>query len=445
MTQRSFSWNWRASNAHMLFLQTFLELRPVEPHPALPDGQTWETVLGEPTEAAITRFQVQNALTKATLPEHLDHAFTVNQLKGMLQERNLPTSGRKEELITRLVQADQAGMFSLLPPERLLRCTPYGRQLIEEWYGDPATPSRLKDKAIVTIAVSVLAWLVKEAILPEIIGSAAYDLLTQVDAPAARQLGVTRPETGKTGHTYVTSALKLEWCFVRAGYFWMGSEAHDREAQEDEKPRHRLYLPSYYLGKYPITNRQYQVFVQATGHQKPYHWTNGRIPPGKENHPVTYVYWSDAVAFCRWAAKISGTPVRLLTEAEWEKGARGEKGYRYPWGNQWRSDYCNAENRIKDTTPVDKYPRGVSPYGAYDMVGNVYEWTGTLHRPYPYVTEDGRENMDYYLEGLWVLRGGVWWKNRQAMRGASRYPYDYDWGGTGLGFRMGWSAPSFSL
>lgn len=442
MTQRPFSWNWRASNAHMLFLQTFLELRPVEPHPLLPDGLSWETALQEPPEEAIKRFQVQGVLAEASLPERLERAFTADQLKELLRQRSLPVSGRKEELITRLIHADEAALYPLLPSERLLRCTPYGRQLIEEWYNNPATPTRLKDKALVTIAVTVLAWLVKEAILPEVIGSAAYDLLTQVDAPAARHLGVTRPEMGKTGHTYVTSALKLEWCFVRAGYFWMGSDATDREARDDEKPRHRLYLPAYYLGKYPITNRQYQVFVQATGHNKPYHWTNGRIPSGKENHPVISVYWSDAVAFCRWAAKMSGTPVRLLTEAEWEKGARGEKGYRYPWGNQWRTDYCNAENRIKDTTPVDSYRSGVSPYGAYDMVGNVWEATSSLHRPYPYVADDGREDMD--ANGLRVWRGGSWWTDPQYARAAYRFHSRDSWYG-GYGFRVGWSAPSSFL
>ena len=119
---------------------------------------------------------------------------------------------------------------------------------------------------------------------------------------------------------------------------------------------------------------------------------------------------------------------------------RGEKGYRYPWGNTWYSGYSNTEDREKGTTPVGDYPSGASPYGAHDMIGNVWEWTSSLYRPYPYRADDGRENMD--AEDYRVIRGSAWWNDYKAARAACRtlglglgYIGDFD------GFRVGWSAP----
>ena len=434
----SFAFNWRKSTPHMLFLQTFLKMRPANEHPPLPGDSNWHALLEEPPEKAIERFLVQRALVRASLSERLDYHFKATQLKEMARRRELPVSGRKDELIARLIQSDEAGMYQDVPRTELLQCSDYGRRQIEEFMANPTTITRLKDKKWAVAAVAVLSWVVLEALLPELIGSAAYDLLTQIDAPAARGLKQYRPQIGATKYTYVTSALKLEWCFVPAGYFWLGSADNDPDAIGDEKPQHRIYLPAYYLGKYPITNQQYQVFVQSTGHRKPGHWENGRIPRGQADHPATYVYWSDTVAFCQWAARVSGVPIRLLTEAEWEKGARGEKGYRYPWGNTWYSGYSNSENKEKGTTPVGHYPRGASPYGAHDMVGNVWEWTSSLYRPYPYRADDGRENMD--AEGSRVIRGGSWYSDSKWARAAYRHRRtDYYW--YVLGFRVGWSAP----
>ena len=437
MPQRfSFAFKWRKSVPHVMFLNTFLELRPADEHPIY-SSKEWETWLGHTPEEAIKIFLVQNALVKATLAERLDYHFKAKELKEMARERNLPFSGRRKgELIAQLIETDEAGMYQALPEGELLKCSGYGRHQIEEFMADPNIGTHLRDKKWVALVVAVLSWVVVEALLPELIGSAAYDLLTQIDVPAARKLKRVRPHIGTTKYTYVTSALKLEWCFVPAGYFWMGSADNDPDARDDEKPQHRLYLPAYYLGKYPITNQQYQVFVQSTGHRQPEHWENGRIPHGQSAHPVTYVSWSDAVAFCGWAARLSGVPIRLLTEAEWEKGARGEKGYRYPWGNTWRSGYSNSENREEGTTPAGHYPRGISPYGAHDMIGNVWEWTSSLYRPYPYRADDGRENMN--VEEWRVLRGGSWLSDSKWARAASRPRpryWFYD------GFRVGWSAP----
>jgi formylglycine-generating enzyme required for sulfatase activity len=126
------------------------------------------------------------------------------------------------------------------------------------------------------------------------------------------------------------------------------------------------------------------------------------------------------MAYCRWLAEKTGKPYRLPGEAEWEKAARGaDDGRIYPWGNSWDAGWCNASEGGKGgTTPVGAYPQGASPYGLLDMAGNVYEWTLSLYRRYPYRWGDGRE--DPYADGSRVLRGGCWDKGRRSARVSSR-------------------------
>ena len=214
--------------------------------------------------------------------------------------------------------------------------------------------------------------------------------------------------------------LEPEMILIPAGEFLMGSDPSvDKDAQDDgEQPQHTLYLPDYYLAKMPVTNGQYPAFMQATGHRQPKHWTGGKPPRGKENHPVVHVSWHDAIAYCRWLAEVTGKPYRLPSEAEWEKGARGSDGRIYPWGNQWDAEQCNSREGGKGgTTPVGAYPEGATPYGLLDMAGNVWEWTRSVHKDYPYVPEDGRE--DLQTGGDRVLRGGSWFYDRGYARCAS--------------------------
>ena len=153
-----------------------------------------------------------------------------------------------------------------------------------------------------------------------------------------------------------------------------------------------------------MTNAQYAAFVQAAGHRRPKHWKGGKPPKGKEYHPVVNVSCHDAVAYCNWLAEVTGKPYGLPSEAEWEKGTRGTDGRIYPWGNQWDAKRANIGR--EDTTPVGAYPEGASPYGLLDMIGNVYEWTRSVYRDYPYNPNDGREDLE--AEGDRVLRGGSW-------------------------------------
>ena len=178
---------------------------------------------------------------------------------------------------------------------------------------------------------------------------------------------------------------------------------------DDEKPLHRVNLDAFLIARVPITNAQYQLFVQQTGHPAPSHWEEGRPPKGLESHPVVNVTWHDAVAYCQWLSQVVGKHITLPSEAQWEKAARGQPGQtRLPVGRQLRQPArCNTSNwGWVGTTPVGIFPGGASPYGVLDMSGNVWEWTTSLYQPYPYRADDGRNNPD--AEGHRVVRGGSW-------------------------------------
>ena len=236
--------------------------------------------------------------------------------------------------------------------------------------------------------------------------------------------------------------LEPEMILIPAGEFLMGSDPQkDKYAKDNEQPQHGLYLPDYYIAKIPVTNAQYAAFLEATGHDQPRHWEGVRLPRGKEDHPVIWVTWHDAMAYCNWLAEKTGKPYRLPSEAEWEKAARGTDGRIFPWGNQWDRKRCNTlESRIDDTTPVGAYPEGASPYGLLDMVGNVWEWTSSLYEPYPYKPYDGRE--DPAADSPRVLRGGSWLPNRRLARCAVRYGLNPDFRSSDHGFRVAASPSS---
>jgi formylglycine-generating enzyme required for sulfatase activity len=127
-----------------------------------------------------------------------------------------------------------------------------------------------------------------------------------------------------------------------------------------------------------VTNAQYSLFSNATGHACPPHWPGRKYPSGTALHPVTNVNCHDANRYCEWLSGITGRSVRLPSEAEWEKAARGDKDDRpYPWGYHPDPKRCHAGKANGMTIPVGALPGGASPYGCLDMVGNVWELTST--------------------------------------------------------------------
>jgi formylglycine-generating enzyme required for sulfatase activity len=230
-----------------------------------------------------------------------------------------------------------------------------------------------------------------------------------------------------------------EQLYVPAGEFVMGSTREEREyayrldrnvtrpyAWYEKEARGRSSTEEFCIDRYPVTNAEYGAFVKAAGHPPPriserdylrqgflvhpyqkvrdFLWRDGSPPPGKEDHPVVLVSVEDAGSYCAWKGKPLGRNYRLPTETEWEKSARGAKGLVYPWGSEWHPDYLNSGNRFGSTTPVSKFPGGRSPYGLFDMAGNVFEWTSTA-----------------FDERTFVLKGCAWDDLPGTCRGAMRH------------------------
>lgn len=161
---------------------------------------------------------------------------------------------------------------------------------------------------------------------------------------------------------------------IPAGQFVMGTD-QDR-ADTQNKPQHTVNLPTYSIDKYLVSNAQYAQFIVKSKHRPPLDWKNSRFPVGKELYPVNMVSWFDAKAYCEWAGK------RLPTEEEWEKAARGTDARRWPWGDKMDVTRLNTYYNVGSTNPVKQYANGVSPYGVYDMAGNVSQWTASDFKPY---------------------------------------------------------------
>jgi formylglycine-generating enzyme required for sulfatase activity len=227
--------------------------------------------------------------------------------------------------------------------------------------------------------------------------------------------------TGKDGAPMV---------LVPAGEFMMGSN----DGGSDEKPVHRVYLDDYYIDKYEVTTSRYAAFLQATSRAAPERWNEAsQVSDGER--PVIGVDWHDADAYCRYYGK------RLPTEAEWEKAARGTDGRKYPWGNEEPTSRHTNFNKCCDwkgyatLTAVMEHDAGKSPYGAYDMAGNVWEWTADWYDKSYYQSSPDRNPTGPSSGSSKVLRGGSWDAVANFVRSAYRRfllpPYRYD----DIGFR----------
>lgn len=192
--------------------------------------------------------------------------------------------------------------------------------------------------------------------------------------------------------------------YIPEGPFIMGNDDI-----EDETPKRSVVIKSYWIGKCPVTNQQYAVFLQETGYREPSFWHDSHFNNPLE--PVIGVSWDDAKEYCNWLTQKTSNKYRLPTEAEWEKAARGEDGRMYPWGNNWNALKANSfEAGAGKTTAVNAYGdrEAESIYGCLDMAGNVWEWCADWYHPRYY--KDARtENPEGPKEGIHkVVRGGAW-------------------------------------
>lgn len=228
---------------------------------------------------------------------------------------------------------------------------------------------------------------------------------------------------------------------IPAGEFEMGNNSV--EAMDNERPLHRRYLETYWIDRYPVTCGQYRIFMQAGGYQNPEYWSQlgwqwlQKNPVNQplywlensifDDHPVCGVSWYEAEAYCNFVGK------RLPTEAEWEKAASWDAETQskrtYPWGEELpHSNRCNCNDNTKiqqGTTSVNAYPQGESAYGVRDLLGNVWEWTGSWFeqysgfKAYPYVGY----SQTYFDNQHRVLKGGSWATRPWAMRCSFRNWY----------------------
>ncbi|MCB0123407.1 MAG: SUMF1/EgtB/PvdO family nonheme iron enzyme, partial [Caldilineaceae bacterium] len=226
---------------------------------------------------------------------------------------------------------------------------------------------------------------------------------------------------------------------------------------EDEQPQFAANTAAFWVMETETTNAQFQRFVDAGGYNVERYWTqngwawrnaNGITAPDGWNdaraspdYPVVGISWYEAVAYARWFAETAGEAARLPTEVEWEKAGRGTTEAMFPWGSAWvreNLNFCDIgcerdwkDNAFDDgfltTSPVRTYPGGRSPYGAYDMAGNVWEWVSTIYDtdrfPYPY-QNDGREVLDDPAQPVDIqrsLRGGSWTNFALDLRVANRF------------------------
>jgi formylglycine-generating enzyme required for sulfatase activity len=270
----------------------------------------------------------------------------------------------------------------------------------------------------------------------DLLGEVKRRLQKEVDAPArkgdrdlilrkvAASSALGRIESGQLGGAGKFWKLPYgepDWVTIPAGEFWMG----------EGKELHRVNVGEYQIARTPITNAQYALFVTEAKIKPPVDWRDNQPSRGKENHPVVSVTWHEALAYCRWLSEKIERDVRLPSEAEWEKAARGDGDKRqYPWGDEWAELRCNSkELGLDDTSPVGIFLNGASPYGVLDLSGNVWEWTRSLwgedwQKPsfgYPYdPTDKGREDLNAPDKMLRMLRGGSFVNGARDARCASR-------------------------
>jgi formylglycine-generating enzyme required for sulfatase activity len=236
---------------------------------------------------------------------------------------------------------------------------------------------------------------------------------------------------------------------IAPGPFTMGADrtrdpdAFDNERWSPALGEGTVSLPTFYIARHEVTVGEFAAFAHAST------WTiDQRALAGPPTHPVTFVSWPDALAYCRWlettlesaaaaprqtkALLANGWRVTLPSEAEWEKAARGTDRRRYPWGNEPQRAHANYHGA--GTTPVGFFACPECAYGLADMSGNVAEWTSSPYQPYPYDASDDRANLD--ADALWVIRGGHYGDGPRLVRTTARGAADPGARRAFIGFRV---------
>lgn len=237
----------------------------------------------------------------------------------------------------------------------------------------------------------------------------------------------------------ITSEDNREMVLVPEGVFTRGSA----EGEFDEKPQQEVYLDAFYVDKYEVSVKDYEVYRSATKYVRPTvpFFQGDEKVLSRPEMPVVGVSWDDAVNYCRWGNK------RLLTEAEWEKAARGTQGLIYPWGNQFlpqRANISGFEDGYEFMAPVGSFPMGRSMYGIFDMAGNVSEWVQDWYDQFYYAKAPMMNPPGFELSKNRVFRGGSWDARKTDVRSAKRFAATPGRKDSILGFRCGLSKKDYA-
>ncbi len=221
---------------------------------------------------------------------------------------------------------------------------------------------------------------------------------SEEEAPVVEEEPTPEPE--------VVGPLFDDMVLIPAGSVMIGQDGN----KPKNGPAHNVDLPDYEIDRFETTNDEFAHFSDATGYvsyaeeNSSKHWRDAA--EGKGNHPVTYITWDDALAYCEWAGK------RLPSEAEWEKAARGDDNRIYPWGSDFAAENANIyEGGLRGTTAVGSFPGGASPHGIEDMAGNVREWTSDYFLAYEGAAADADP---FFGEENRIHRGGGWFDGQDS-------------------------------
>jgi len=289
--------------------------------------------------------------------------------------------------------------------------------------------------------------------------------LTACASPSLEAAATSPASVHQLGETMVSPKDGATLVYVPAGEFIMGTD----EGMTDESPAHPVYLDAFWLDQTEVTNEAYRRCVEAGVCAAPVKTRYDVRPvtidyyndPAYENHPVVFVSWTDAVAYCSFAGR------RLPTEAEWEKAASwnsvANEKYIFPWGNEYacgkgnfddeteldasimQKDMVNCDGFAR-SAPVGSFPQGASPYGALDMGGNVWEWVhdafievdplaGTIQNYYVTSPYKNPQGVDPAISEYRVMRGGSWDWTFGVGRVTYRLWFGLDDSYEGVGFR----------
>lgn len=247
----------------------------------------------------------------------------------------------------------------------------------------PAEDSRMLPLAVAGLVCFVIAvilgtgsWLLfgshtRKKVNQETLAEVQTVSISNNELPANVQIQNAAPANVSAANTNPEPAVNLE----QQGVLKIDGGEVVLGGGDTKLPLERAIVGEFWIAETEVTNAQYAEFVKETNHPAPPDWKNGEAPAGRENFPVTSVSWSDAAEFCKWKEKKIGLPVRMPTEAEWEFAARGREGYKYPWGNQWNDEAAASLKKGGKVSAVKSFSLNRSPFGIYDMLGNVWEWT----------------------------------------------------------------------